>query len=95
MVILADEVLESFFETDLSASFKLEPVPEDQRAGSGGGLLGDLFSNIVTEDGKNMFNKLADGIGRTMGKHKVSSRQITGLSTFCAYVRIRSTIVHR
>ena len=27
MVVLAEEVLEAFFEQDLSASFRLEPVP--------------------------------------------------------------------
>lgn len=71
MVVLADEVLESFFETDLSGSFRLEPVPEMELPTSNSGLLGDIWSNIATTDNKKFFNKLTDGIGKTIGKHQV------------------------
>lgn len=71
MVVLADEVLESFFETDLSASFRLEPVPELELSASNSGLLGDIWSNIATADNKKIFNRLTDGIGKTIGKHQV------------------------
>lgn len=71
MVVLADEVLESFFETDLSASFRLEPVPEMELPQSHSGLLGDIWSNIATTDNKKIFNKFTDEIGKTIGKHQV------------------------
>lgn len=71
MVVLADEVLESFFETDLSASFRLEPVPELELPLSNGGFLGDLWSNIATDTNKKMFHKLTDELGKTIGKHQV------------------------
>ena len=73
MVVLADEVLESFFETDLSASFRLEPVPDLDLPASNSGILGDIWSNIATTDNKNLFNKFTDGIGKTIGKHQVSA----------------------
>jgi hypothetical protein len=71
MVVLADEVLESFFETDLSASFRLETVPEMELPVSSSGLLGDIWSNIATADNKKIFNKVTDEIGKTIGKHQV------------------------
>ena len=73
MVVLADEILESFFETDLSASFQLEnahvevPLPP-----SNSGFLGGLLSNLVTDDNKRLFNRFTDEIGKTIGKHQVN-----------------------
>ncbi|KAF9244154.1 hypothetical protein BU15DRAFT_86102 [Melanogaster broomeanus] len=81
MVVLADEVLESFFETDLSASFKLEPVPDLELPTTNGGFLGDLWSNIATEDNKKMFHKLSDELGKTIGKHQVIYRPTIGRYT--------------
>lgn len=70
MVVLADEILESFFETDLSNSFRFDepavPVPEEPT-----GILGGLMSTILTKENKNLFNKVADEIGKTIGKHQV------------------------
>ncbi|KAI6101134.1 rab-GTPase-TBC domain-containing protein [Pisolithus sp. B1] len=41
MVVLADEILESFFETDLAASFRLEPIVDlELPTHASGGLLG-------------------------------------------------------
>jgi hypothetical protein len=74
MVVLADEVLESFFETDLSASFRLEPLPEMELPVSSGGLLGDIWSTIATDTNKKMFNMFTDEIGKTIGKHQVRVR---------------------
>ena len=71
MVVLADEVLESFFETHLSASFRLELVPDMDLPPSSSGLLGDIWSNIATVDNKKIFHKFTDGIGKTIGKHQV------------------------
>ncbi|KAG8940705.1 hypothetical protein FRC03_005157 [Tulasnella sp. 419] len=78
MVVLADELLESFFDSDLSTSFKLgstaaEPVPESNL-----GIFGGLLSTIVTEENKKLFNKFADEIGKTMGKHTVDHRPSLG-----------------
>lgn len=72
MVVLADEVLESFFETDLSASFRLELVPEMELPASNSGLLGDIWSTIATDSNKKIFNKFTDEIGKTIGKHQVN-----------------------
>lgn len=61
MVILADELLESFFERDLSASFQLEPVgnytnkaAEEAKSGLWGG-----FKNLVlTNENLTTFNRV-------------------------------------
>ena len=71
MVVLADEVLESFFETDLSESFKLHPLPEMELPSSNSGILGDLWSTIATDSNKKMFNMFTDEIGKTIGRHQV------------------------
>lgn len=74
MVVLAEEVLESFFATDLSASFHLDPIPEEELPPlSAGGLLGDLWSTIATDNNKKMFNMFTDEIGKAVGKHQVRS----------------------
>jgi hypothetical protein len=73
MVVLADEVLESFFETDLSESFKLHPLPEMELPGPNIGILGDLWSSIATDNNKKMFNMFTDEIGKTIGKHQVGN----------------------
>lgn len=81
MVVLADEVLESFFETDLSASFRLEPVPDLELPPASSGFLGDLWSNIATQDNRKMFNRLSDELGKTIGKHQVIYRPTIGRFT--------------
>lgn len=72
MVVLADEVLESFFETDLSRSFRLERVQDAEAPLGSAGLLGDLWSTIATDSNKKIFNTFTDEIGKTIGKHQVS-----------------------
>ncbi|KAI5121866.1 hypothetical protein M0805_001074 [Coniferiporia weirii] len=79
MVVLADEILESFFEADLSGSFQLEsvrvevPLPQ-----SNSGFLGGFLSSIVTDDNKRIFNRFTDEIGKTIGKHQVSHKPSIG-----------------
>lgn len=76
MVVLADEILESFFEADLSASFQLTPLPEYDLplpSASSIGFLGDLWSTIATDNNKRMFNMITDELGKTIGMHQVSS----------------------
>lgn len=72
MVVLADEILESFFSTDLSASFQLENIAvEVPLPPSSSGFLGGLLSSIVTDDNKKIFNRFTDEIGKTIGRHQV------------------------
>jgi len=78
MVVLADEILESFFETDLSASFRLDPVTELELPAPNSGLLGDFWSTIATDNNKKMFNLFTDEIGKTIGKHQVVHRPSIG-----------------
>ncbi|KAH8116325.1 TBC-domain-containing protein [Phellopilus nigrolimitatus] len=78
MVVLADEILESFFETDLSASFRLETVVEMPVPQSNSSFFGGLLSSIVTDDNKKIFNRFTDEIGKTIGKHQVTHRPRIG-----------------
>ncbi|KAG8689365.1 hypothetical protein FRC11_002935 [Ceratobasidium sp. 423] len=78
MVVLADEILESFFESDLTASFRLEPVPEVQVPQPKTGFLGGLVSALVTDDNLKIFNRFADEVGKTIGKHQVVSKPSIG-----------------
>jgi hypothetical protein len=52
MVVLADELLENFFGTDLSASFQLTRVGEEdyhQAQAKSEGLLGGLMNLVVND----------------------------------------------
>lgn len=71
MVVLAEEVLESFFETDLSESFKLHPLSDVELSPGNSGFLGDIWSSIATDNNKKMFHLFTDEIGKTIGKHQV------------------------
>lgn len=82
MVVLADEVLEAFFETDLSASFRLEARPGMELPVSSSGFLGDIWSTIATDNNKKLFNLFSDEVGKTIGKHQVCrwfNQPLTGL----------------
>ena len=85
MVVLAEEVLESFFETDLSESFKLHPLLDIELPHAQSGFLGDIWSSIATDTNKKMFNLFTDEIGKTIGKHQVRScpkwYHLSGLTT--------------
>ncbi|KAF8517918.1 rab-GTPase-TBC domain-containing protein [Hysterangium stoloniferum] len=78
MVVLADELLESFFETDLAASFQFDSLPDVQAQQPKAGFLGGLLSTFVTDDSKKIFNKLSDEVGKTIGKHQVIHRPSIG-----------------
>ncbi|TFY76730.1 hypothetical protein EWM64_g7281 [Hericium alpestre] len=95
MVILAEEVLESFFESDLSASFKLEPVPLMELPPSSSGFLGlgGLWSNIASDDNKKLFHKVSDEIGKTIGRHQVVHRPSIGRYTTIEEPRARESLL--
>lgn len=59
MVVLADEVLESFFESDLSHSFQLIPVADYKaERESRAGLMGSLKSLVLSDNNRSTFNKV-------------------------------------
>ncbi|PPQ97559.1 hypothetical protein CVT26_002344 [Gymnopilus dilepis] len=93
MVVLADEVLESFFETDLSESFKLQPLPEMELPSAHSGILGDLWSTIATDSNKKMFNMLSDEIGKTIGKHQVVNKPSIGRYTKLEEPKARESLL--
>ncbi|KAF5316274.1 hypothetical protein D9619_006577 [Psilocybe cf. subviscida] len=93
MVVLADEVLESFFETDLSESFKLHPLPEMELPSSNSGILGDLWSTIATDSNKKMFNMFTDEIGKTIGKHQVVNKPSIGRYTKLEEPKARESLL--
>ncbi|KZS94383.1 TBC-domain-containing protein [Sistotremastrum niveocremeum HHB9708] len=78
MVVLADEILESFFETDLTASFQLQSIPDGPLATPKSGFFGGLLSTIVTDDNVKRFHKFSDDLGKTIGQHQVVHRPSIG-----------------
>ena len=93
MVLLADEVLESFFETDLSASFRLEHVPLMELPPANNGFLGGLWSNIATDNNVKLFHKLSDEVGKTIGRHQVIHRPSIGRYTSVEDTRPRESLL--
>lgn len=93
MVVLADEVLESFFDTDLSGSFKLESVSDMELPTSHSGFLGDIWSSIATDSNKKMFNMFTDEIGKTIGKHQVVNKPSIGRYTRLEEPKARESLL--
>ena len=92
MVVLADEILESFFETDFTGTFRLEPVPM-MDIPSHTGLLGDLWTSLTSDDNKKIFNRLTDGVGRAVGKHQVFNRPAIGKFTALEEPKARESLL--
>jgi hypothetical protein len=72
MVVLADEVLESFFLTDLTASWRLQaqtvaPAPVNAKGPAGffGGLA-NTVNSFLTDEHKERLNRLADEVGKRL-----------------------------
>ncbi|KAK7687746.1 hypothetical protein QCA50_008964 [Cerrena zonata] len=93
MVVLADEILESFFETDFSGTFRLEPVPMMEIPNSNQGLLGGLWHNLVSDDNRKIFQKVTDEIGKTIGKHQVLYRPAIGKFTTLEEPKARESLL--
>ncbi|CDO76295.1 hypothetical protein BN946_scf184917.g11 [Trametes cinnabarina] len=93
MVVLADEILESFFETDFSSTFRLEPVPIQDIPNTNTGLLGGLWHNIASDDNRKIFNRFTDEIGKTIGKHQVYTRPAIGKYTALEEPKARESLL--
>ncbi|KAI0343351.1 TBC-domain-containing protein [Trametopsis cervina] len=93
MVVLADEVLESFFETDFSSTFRLEHVPMMELPNSNAGILGGLWGSLTSDDNRKIFNRLTDEVGRTIGKHQVFHRPAIGKFTALEEPKARESLL--
>ena len=93
MVVLADEILESFFDQDFSGTFKLQPTPLEELPTSNSGFLSGMWSSIATNDNKKIFHKLSDEVGRTIGKHKVEHMPAIGRYTTLEEPKARESLL--
>ncbi|GAA5922571.1 uncharacterized protein JCM15063_003347 [Sporobolomyces koalae] len=81
MCILADALLEDFFESDLTASWRLEVlVPEDKPKPQtiAGGWWSSIVSAVTTDENKERFNRLADEVGKRLDIQTVEQRPSIG-----------------
>jgi len=93
MVVLADEVLESFFDQDFSGTFRLEPTPLEELPTSNSGFLSGMWSSIATNDNKKIFHKLSDEVGRSIGKHKIEHMPAIGRYTTLEEPKARESLL--
>lgn len=93
MVVLADEVLESFFGQDFSGTFRLEPTPLEVLPTPNSGFLSGMWSTIATNDNKKIFNKLSDEVARTIGRHKVEHMPAIGRYTALEEPKARESLL--
>lgn len=95
MVMLADELLESFFSNDLAASFRLEAEPEGyhvthQRPE---GIVGQLAGLVLNKENKSRINKLADGLGTALGRHSEWRKPAIGKAAPAVDVSTRESLL--
>ena len=93
MVVLADEVLESFFGQDFSGTFRLEPTPLEELPTPGSGFLNGMWLSIATHDNKKILNKLTDEVGRTIGRHRVEHMPAIGRYTTLEEPKARESLL--
>lgn len=87
MVVLADELLESFFSEDLTASWHLEPLTEDPpqaRASGATGRFTNFVSSLISDETQDLLGKLADDIGKRLDIQHVEQRPSLGRLTGAA-----------
>lgn len=88
MVVLADELLESFFSEDLTNSWHLEPLTEDIPAPRHPGLITGRFTNfvssLITDENKEYLGKLADDIGKRLDIQQIEQKPALGRLTGAA-----------
>ncbi|GAA6000472.1 uncharacterized protein JCM10292_001531 [Rhodotorula paludigena] len=81
MCILADALLEDFFDSDLTASWRLEVlVPEEKPKPQtiAGGWWSGIVNAVVTDENKERFNRLADEVGKRLDIQTVEQRPSIG-----------------
>lgn len=80
MCVLADPLLEDFFESDLTNSWQLEIlIPEEKPKPAGaGGWWGGIVSSVLTDENKERFNSLADAVGKRLDIQTIESRPAIG-----------------
>ncbi|SCV68775.1 BQ2448_896 [Microbotryum intermedium] len=82
MCVLADPLLEDFFESDLTASWRLEILlAEDQpkqAKGAVGGWWGGIVSAVMTDENKERINRIADEVGKRLDIQTVEQRPSIG-----------------
>jgi hypothetical protein len=88
MVVLADELLESFFSEDLTNAWHLEPLTEDVPAPKQTGLitgrLTNFVSSFITDENKEYLGKLADDIGKRLDIQQIEQKPALGRLTGAA-----------
>ena len=87
MVVMADELLESFFSEDLTQCWHLEPLTEDippPQATGAKGLFTNLVSSLMTDENKEYLGKLADDIGKRLDIQQVEQKPSLGRLTGAA-----------
>ncbi|GAA6011687.1 hypothetical protein JCM8202_004117 [Rhodotorula sphaerocarpa] len=81
MCILTDALLEEFFESDLTQSWRLEVlVPEEKPKAQSraGGWWGGIMEAVMTDENKERFNRLADEVGKRLDIHSEEHRPSIG-----------------
>ncbi|GAA5832894.1 hypothetical protein JCM11251_000520 [Rhodosporidiobolus azoricus] len=81
MCILTDSLLESFFESDLTESWRLEvlvpPEPPKPKTAAAG-WWGNIVNAVVTEENKERFNRIADEVGKRLDIQTIEQRPSIG-----------------
>ncbi|KAH8917680.1 TBC-domain-containing protein [Atractiella rhizophila] len=80
MVVLADELLESFFDTDFRDSFRIEKLMEDSVGAvkPKKSFLGGLVSSIMTQENKERFNAMVYNVGKNIVEETVELKPSIG-----------------
>lgn len=81
MVVLAEELLESFFDVDLRSSWKLEVLIAEEKpkpAGVAASWFGGLMEVLVTDENKERLNRLGDLAGRSLKIQRVEQKPSLG-----------------
>ncbi|KAI5481518.1 GTPase activating protein [Pseudohyphozyma bogoriensis] len=75
MCILADPLLEDFFASDLTNSWRLEILIAEEKPKQPGaaGWFGGLVKGLMTDENKERFNRLADQVGKRLDIHQVEA----------------------
>lgn len=87
MVVMADELLESFFAEDLTKAWHLEPLTEDNpvaQPSGARGIFSNLVNSIMTDENKEFLGKLADDIGKRLDLQHVEQKPSLGRLTGAA-----------